>query len=226
VSVREDAWLSLVLGQQAFAVEDGSVPDELAPGFWYAKVDVGDVGRVRELSQRGFAVVDVNVTLVRRGTVPRRPRRVPVEVARPEQHSDLLDIAGSCFRYSRFHLDPAFSRETADRVKREWVRSYVDGERGLELLAALSSGRPVGFLAVLEVGNVRVIDLVGVSADVQRQGVGSALVAAFVERHGPKASLLRVGTQIANVPSLHLYSRFGFEVSSAAYVLHRHAEAA
>ena len=54
------------------------------------------------------------------------------------------------------------------------------------------------------------------------QGVGAALVSAFVQRHGPLATELRTGTQIANVPSLRLYERLGFSISSASYVLHLH----
>jgi GNAT superfamily N-acetyltransferase len=208
-----------VLGVDAFRVDGGIPPD--APGFYWAKVGVDDVARVNELEGAGFRVVDVNVTLTR-GASPATHIAGGVEVARREHHEALAEIAGSCFRTSRFHLDPEIADDRADDVKREWIRSYSRGERGVELLAALDGDRPVGFLAVLESGRARVIDLVGVARDAQRRGVGSALVAAFVERHAPHADELRVGTQIANVPSLHLYAAHGFLVDSASYVLHRH----
>jgi ribosomal protein S18 acetylase RimI-like enzyme len=192
------------------------------PGLWYAKVDVAEPAAVARLEERGFRVVDVNVTLRREGGAAQNDSWGDVGPATPDEHERLIEIAGRCFHYSRFHLDPEIPNELADSVKREWVRSYVQGRRGIELLAARDGVRPVGFLAVLESGPARVIDLVGVDPAYQRRGVGNALVSAFVRQHGPEADELLVGTQIANVPSLRLYARKGFAVDRAAYVLHRH----
>lgn len=209
-----------MLGKPAYSVH-GEVPDELDAGFYYAKVEVADAVRVRRLCGLGFAPVDVNVTLSRRGDAA-APSDIDVRPVAAGEHDALLEIAGSCFRYSRFHLDPAIPNEDADRVKREWVRSYLERRRGLELLAAVEGGRPTGFLAVLEAGDVRVIDLVGVAPEAQRRGIGAGLVAAFIERHGAHAREVRVGTQLANIPSLRLYEKLGFHVVAGAYVLHRH----
>ena len=216
---REDPWLAGVLGRPVYDV-DGEPGDE--PGFHYAKVDVEDVARVHALSARGFYTVDVNVTLAHERSTAGGGG--DVEVARPEHHGALLDVAGSCFRYSRFHLDPQLPDELADAVKREWVRSYVEGTRGLELLAAVDEGAPAGFLAVLERDGARVIDLIGVAPSAQGRGVGKALVQAFVSRHSAPGRELLVGTQAANVPSLRLYAALGFSIRSSAYVLHRHVE--
>jgi ribosomal protein S18 acetylase RimI-like enzyme len=175
------------------------------------------------LTAQGFAVVDVNLTFARRRDAPAASSSgVVVEPAGPEQGEELLDIAGRCFRFSRFHLDPILPNELADRVKREWVQSYVDGNRGVELLAAVDNARPVGFLAVLESRGARIIDLVGVSPEAQGRGAGRALVCAFVDRHASTERELRVGTQVANVPSIRLYERLGFSLIAAAYVLHLH----
>lgn len=217
----EDAWLAAALGRPAYVVADGT-PEDLPAGFVYAKVPVEDVDRARTLQTVGFYLVDTNVMLERApAPASRMESPVRVDVARPEQAGELLEIAGSCFRYSRFHLDPEFSRADADRVKREWVRSYVEGRRGVELLAASFDGVAAGFLAVLDAGDARVLDLVGVRTELQGRGVGNALVGAFVERHGDVP--LRVGTQIANVPSLRLYVAHDFVPVSSSYVFHRHA---
>lgn len=215
MSLRADEWLSRVLG---FPVHVG---DEPAPGLVYAKVATRDVERVAELEAVGFRVVDVNVTLERLMGAPADGGDVFVEPARPDQHEALVDIAGRAFRWSRFHLDPLIPNELADRVKREWVRSYVTGTRGSELLAAADGGRAVGFLAVLADGEVRVIDLIAVAPEAQGRGVGSALVAELLRRH-PGCERIRVGTQAANVDSLRFYERHGFAVAASDYVLHRH----
>lgn len=221
---RADEWLSRVLERAVFSVDgDTEISPEPTPALYYAKVPVDDVAQVARLCARGFAPVDVNVTLAHGGQVPPPSGDVAVDVAPPSQHERLVEIAGSCFRYSRFHLDPGLPGGLADEIKREWVRSYVHGRRGVELLSASQDGHVVGFLAVLESGDARVIDLVGVDPAAQGQGVGSALVSAFVARHAQHAAELRVGTQIANVPSLRLYEKHGFRVVAASYVLHRHA---
>ena len=224
MSARPDAWLAAIIGRPAFVVDGADAPDE--PGFYTAKVPVADVVRVAALERRGFSVVDVNVTLARTASEAPGDPTVAVEAAGPDDTDALVAIAESCFRWSRFHLDPAVPNELADRVKGEWVRSAAAGHRGIELLAARERGRAVGFLVVVETPESRVIDLVGVDADAQRTGVGFALVEEFVRRHGPSHKRLLVGTQIANTPSLRLYARAGFALESATYVLHRHIGAA
>jgi ribosomal protein S18 acetylase RimI-like enzyme len=218
---REDVWLAGVLERPTFAVEPPYAPPDKT-GFYYGKVPVEDVKAVSELIGYGFSVVDVNVTFAHAGVAAGSHASAVVGPARPEHHEALVEIAGRCFRYSRFHLDPEIPNALADRVKREWLRSYSEGRRGLELLAAVDDDQPVGFLAVLETGGQRVIDLVGVAPETQGRGVGQALVAAFVTRHGGHGADLIVGTQLANIPSLRLYQSQGFEISRAAYVLHLH----
>jgi ribosomal protein S18 acetylase RimI-like enzyme len=182
-----------------------------------SRVPAEDVAAAEELVDAGFRVVDVNVTLEREGGEGLSGTSVAPATA--DQHDALLEVAGSCFRYSRFHLDPRIPAQLAHRVKREWVRSYVEGRRGIELLAAGTDG----FLAALEAPDgARVIDLVGVASAARGRGLGESLVGAFAQRHGGDGRTLRVGTQVANVPSLRLYEKLGFRIVSASYVLHRH----
>jgi ribosomal protein S18 acetylase RimI-like enzyme len=140
-----------------------------------------------------------------------------------------VEIAGTCFRYSRFHLDPRVPREIADRIKREWIRNYATKRRGERLLVASLEGRPAGFLAVLasESGGqrIRTIDLVGVAAWAQRRGVGRALVEAFIAASRGVCDVMQVGTQAANIPSMRLYETTGFCMSRSQYVLHGHVPA-
>jgi ribosomal protein S18 acetylase RimI-like enzyme len=222
-ALRPDSWLSEVLGFAVYATDAaGGVPGDEGRSLTYAKVDVADTEAVARLIAQGFGVVDVNLTFAHRGSPTAAPPGVVVEPAKPEHAEALVDIAGRCFRFSRFHLDPLLPDELADRIKREWVRSYAEGRRGVELLAALGGGRPLGFLAVLESRGARVIDLVGVAPEAQGRGTGRALVSAFVERHAAAGRELRVGTQAANVPSIRLYESLGFSLVAAAYVLHLH----
>jgi GNAT superfamily N-acetyltransferase len=223
--VGEDAWLSDVLGRPSFAVDAGDdLPDAGGAAFFYGKTAVADVDAAARFVERGFRLVDTNVTLTRDAEAPTVIASSSVVEADAAHSEPILNVAATCFRYSRFHLDPDIDDETANRVKREWARSYVERRRGLELLVSLEDARPVGFLAVLDSPDARVIDLVGVDAKAQGQGFGAALVSSFIARHAGAGKELRVGTQIANIPSLRLYAKLGFVIASASYVFHLHVK--
>jgi ribosomal protein S18 acetylase RimI-like enzyme len=229
-----DAWLSGLFGCDALRVATEGPGAELrgiaatADAFFYAKVPALRVDLVQRLSAAGFFVVDVNVTLERRGRGEPLPDNAPgvrVRDAGPSDADAVLDIAEHCFRFSRFHLDPMIARPLANKIKREWMASYFAGRRGRKVLLASVGDRAAGFLGILDAGGARVIDLIGVAEAMQGRGVGSALVSQFIGENEHSASVLRVGTQVANAPSLRLYERFGFRVAEATYVMHAHVRA-
>lgn len=233
--LREDHWLSEVIGTPVFRVEHPSDADALeadvarrARAMYFAKLDASDVRGASTLVRAGMYPTEVHVTLARRpagGGSSSGSARITEAV--PEQHEAVLRIASTCFRYSRFHLDPLVPDGVANEIKRRWVQSYVRKERGDRLLVAEMDGSPAGFLAALtserDGRRVAIIDLVGVGLPAQRRGVGIALVAAFVEEYADRADVLEVGTQIVNTPSLALYRACGFEIIRSGITLHMHA---
>ena len=86
----------------------------------------------------------------------------------------------------------------------------------------------MGFLAVLAASSdgeeTRVIDLIAVGSEHQGRRVGKAMVAYFVRRYVGVCTLLRVGTQVANLASLRLYEKEGFLMDEATFVLHAHTK--
>ncbi|MBM3836658.1 MAG: GNAT family N-acetyltransferase [Verrucomicrobia bacterium] len=241
-----DAWLSQVFGYPVFKVtldESEGEPDARArleaflretsqgrPAFYFARVPTRRIDQVNALTQVGFRVVDVNVSLEREPGPASVPGSIDPLVRDFElrDREAVLGIAASCFAYSRFHLDPRIPRALADSVKRAWADSYFQGTRGDRLLVAEEEGALVGFLAILSrtghKGRERVIDLVGVAKCCQGRGVGRRLVQTFIAQSAGRAASLRVGTQAANVPSIRLYERCGFRTSETTYVLHAHVE--
>lgn len=240
-----DPWLESILGYRVFRVVPStalqSFPSEKGEdktifvtagrgrAFYYAKVPTLNVAQVRAFTGAGFAVVDVSVTFSRppgpiEGTSEPRIRVADVE---PGEHEAVLRIAESSFVYSRFHLDPQIDNEQANAVKREWIRNYILGRRGERLLVAHYDGEPAGFLAVLSAqdaaGNrTRVIELVAVDRSFQGRGIGRTMVAYLVNDSAGAYAAVKVGTQVANIPSMSLYEKCGFQISETAYVLHAH----
>jgi ribosomal protein S18 acetylase RimI-like enzyme len=198
---------------------------EAGKALYYVKVPCTRVDVVRALSRQGFCVVDVNVVFERvpdPDPVPLPPAVHPVEA---EEAEDILSIAEHGFVYSRFHLDPRVPDRVANGLKRHWVQSYLDGSRGDRLLVVTIDRRPAGFLAELSLvcdgRTIRVIDLIAVGESFRGRGAGRRLVEAFVH-DAQAADVLRVGTQVANVPSVRLYETCGFRFASSSYVLHAH----
>jgi dTDP-4-amino-4,6-dideoxy-D-galactose acyltransferase len=64
--------------------------------------------------------------------------------------------------------------------------------------------------------------LIGVAKNMQGRGVAKRLVEYHIQDAYQKYSRLIVGTQIANVPSMRLYEKCGYNISNSTYVLHAH----
>ena len=233
--IQADPWLAAVCGRDVFRIEVSrqSSDEEMdvvrdharrrARAFYYARVDTDRVDVVRRLGQLGFSIVDTAITFGMDAATyaaashePTRPV-CAIEEVRPDEEEAVLGIAGSCFRWSRFHLDPDMPEELANRIKTAWVRSYLLRERGDRLFGAVIGDRMVGFLAALTKTlagrQVGIIDLIGVEDAVQGRGIGTALVRQFLAQYQTRCSGFQVGTQAANLPSIRLYERCGFSVT-------------
>ena len=150
---------------------------------------------------------------------------VTIENSAEDDEAAVVDLAGRCFSYSRFHADRRIGTERADTVKREWVRNSCKG-RAAMVYVARRAGEVAGFLAVMkregQSGSEAAIDLIGVDPEHQGQGVGRSLSLRFIREWRGRADRLLVGTQAANIPALRLYELLGFRISETSYVLHAH----
>lgn len=190
-------------------------------GFAYARVPVDDVERSVALQSIGFRVIDTalvfdaaaeNVTASSDG----------VRFARPEDRDAVADIAGTSFRYSRFHLDPAIVGSVADAIKREWAGNFFAGKRGDAMIVAEIGGRVAGFLQVVLSADGAVIDLIATAKGFERRGVARRMI-GFLARNGEGGGApqrLIVGTQAANTASCRLYENSGFRLARADFTLH------
>lgn len=197
--------------------------------FFAVKQPADDVASVETLVRAGFNIVDVGVTLQHDGDVvePFETDGVTIEPATQADEADIVDVAGHCFIYSRFHADRRIDSERANLVKREWARNSVRG-RAATVYVARHDGEVAGFLAVMKRdgkdGSAAAIDLIGVNAVHQGKGIGRALSAGFIREWHGRVDRLVVGTQAANIPALRLYESLGFRVSETAYALHAHLQ--
>ncbi len=207
--------------------------------FLHAKLPVEGVNAVRFVEQVGFHLIDTNVVFEK--TIESSPPtggQCTLRWAVAEDGPAVVDLARRSFEYSRFHLDPRISRALADRVKAEWVRSFFAGRRGQRMALAVIDEAVVGFLLLLAsesrsdpqalaCANVHgqdptlTIDLIATDTRCRRRGVARDMM-AFVQSQCDRPGRIRVGTQLANIPSIQLYERAGFNLAEALYVFHYH----
>lgn len=219
-----DPWLSEVMGHAVWSVDGPGEPAPAGPAMLQARIPAERVDLARDLCAEGFYPVDMALTL-RRGPEAGPAPAHPLRTAAPGDRDAVAGVSARAMTTSRFSLDPAIPAETAARVKGEWAGNCVTGARGVGVTVAEVDGEVAGFLAVIASGDRRVIDLVAVDEGFRGRGLGRALVADFVRRHGPGSAGLAVATQAGNAPSLALYESLGFRVAEAAWVLHRHVSA-
>jgi len=243
--IEKDGWLSDVLGVSSWKVLGVAAtvpPAEIKLGlldragqgaaFFSAKIPTWDVAAVTNATRAGFSVVDVNVTFDWKdvakddsGSGACGDGNLITETASVDDAAAIEAIAGHCFAFSRFHLDPVIGLERANEVKRQWARNACRG-RASAVYVARRQSTVIGFLAALEsksgAGTDAVIDLVGVDADHQGQGAGRALSQLFVDQWRGRADGARVGTQISTIPAMFLYVALAFRAAETAYVLHAH----
>lgn len=234
-----DTWLSETMSRPVFrwanrleGLTEKKLPLEMAElaksgkAFFFARLPSHEVAQCMTLGRVGFTVVDTGITFVWTGGSNVFTENVEVAAVRPEQHAAVAEIAGRCFHWSRFHLDPQLPAELANLIKCRWVESYCQNRRGDALYIGMINGAVAGFLAVIESTldnrSVATIDLIGVDAAYQGCGVGTAMVRHFITEWSARVTELRVGTQAANIQSMRFYERNGFRAMESNYVLHAH----
>ncbi|MGQ9648512.1 MAG: GNAT family N-acetyltransferase [Phycisphaerae bacterium] len=193
------------------------------PVFVYTKVTPTFMQGLRFLQRHDFRLVDTNVIFEKKAYPGREEAEdSEVRLARPSDRDATVELARSSFRYSRFHMDPEIPRETADRIKADWVAAYFAGTRGHQMVVIEADEEVAGFLQLLRADDgALVIDLIAVHESYRRRGFGAEMI-AFVESKTRGGELIRVGTQIANIASIRLYESAGFRMTEAQYVFHYH----
>jgi len=233
----EDQWLSEMFGHNVFRLAVKGSTDgkdlnfyravghylEKKPVFIYTKIPTNAVLLLHGLERVGFNLVDTNILLekhiindnfVSGSTI--------IRFARLEDKEEVGRLAHHNFVYSRFHLDPQIDIGTANTVKANWAMNYFSGKRGDAMVVSYIGGKLSGFLQLLFSERALIIDLIAVDKNNRRKSIASDMI-NFATNNLDDFEYIRVGTQLANVPSLRLYEKLGFYIVDAAYVFHYHS---
>ena len=194
-----------------------------SPIFIYSKVPTEDSQTVQLLEEAGFHLIDTSVTYEKEiDNTPPVPNNYYIRLASFSDQNHVTRIAEKNFVFSRFHMDPLIPTDLANRVKKEWANNYFLGNRGDNMIIEEIDNRVTGFLQMLKgEDNTVIIDLIAVDKNHRRKNIASDLI-AYAELEYNDCSIMRVGTQIANIPSIRLYEKLGFRLTQSQYIFHYH----
>jgi ribosomal protein S18 acetylase RimI-like enzyme len=228
----KDDWLSKTMAKQAHQLVlqpesfDANVEIEQTlrtanSTFAFCKIPVFDLHSAHLLTQAGFRLVDTAITL-ECSIASVNEAHDKIRHACHSDRDDVVHIARTNMKNSRFHMDPFIPEEIADNIKSEWADNFFKARRGDAMVVAEYRNCIVGFLLLLENYDTLDIDLIAVNRFARRQGLASGMI-RFAQTQRSKAYRMRVGTQAANTASLNLYEALGFRIAKVHYVFHWHA---
>ena len=230
--VEPDQWLSKCLRRKVGKFSFGLSRDFVYEGspvgktpledwdFIYAKISPAEINKMQFLEDTGFYLVDTNLLLEKTlGKKDRKAGNRNIRFASDGDKEHVKKLAGRSFTYSRFHLDPYFTKRTANRIKTFWAGCFFSGSRGNAMVVAEGGNSICGFLQLLYLEEEIIIDLIAVDARFRRNNIASGMI-QFAEENCTGFKKMRAGTQLVNIPSFQLYQKLGFRMISSQYVFH------
>ena len=135
----------------------------------------------------------------------------------------LLRMSKNLYRDSRFYFDKNFSDYICDKYYNEWIRKLATSKKKSSGVYVLSVGQEIaGYLGYeVEFGTIFIV-LAGVGQNYQRQGIGTALLGAFIQKMTRQGyHKYEVVTQGRNIGSQRLYQSYGFKISASEIDYHK-----
>lgn len=181
----------------------------------------------RWLPQAEFRFVDctlqVSLGPLSRVRLPRT--RLELRPAQPEDHAAIEAIAAQSFTHGRYHADPFFPKELANRRYRQWIQTALSGEKAEDRVFVLGKpGQVLGFYHVTLEGEASDLRLAAVAPDLKKTGVGIDLYAGILGKL-QKLGIRRVFSTISssNTSVMNIYSMLGFRFSHPEVIYHWHS---
>lgn len=238
--LKYDKWLSGVLACETYRLNlDGSCIEALrnnnshafiylneilqkSPVFIYCKIKTTGLIFIRYLEKLGFYLIDTNVIYQKKfNPYHKTSNNENLRFASIGDMNNVVQLARENFVFSRFHLDPQISNAEANKLKGEWAKNYFLGQRGDNMIVKEIDGQIAGFLQIIIKDDRVIIDQIAVDQKHQRKGIASDMI-AYVESKYSNYSWINAGTQIANIPSIRLYEKVGFQLIESYYIFHYH----
>jgi ribosomal protein S18 acetylase RimI-like enzyme len=197
--------------------------------FASARIDAEDLAAVHAAENVGMRTLEAYLTF---RSPPLRTLEtfepdVRIRLANGSDVGKTAELAQIGFRYNRYITDPCLPRTRAQASRKSWVENSFRGRA--DAIYVVEVGQCLAGFTILRTGSFEdkqkgVIDLIAVSPDFSRRGLGLALVRQSLEHYRGIAEFVEVGTQATNVGAVNLYTKAGFTLENCHYSLHWHAD--
>lgn len=176
------------------------------------------------LSRVGFVYVDLGLlaTLPKLEPGSLLKTRFAVRRAEPADHDDIYQICGNEFDFGRYHTDPHFPRELANRRYLHWIRRALASTDSGDIVFVLGRpGKVSGFMHVALHENNADLRLGAVAPG---SPLGFWLYTETLRAiHALGAKCVSTGISAANVKVMQIYAALGFRFSRPEVILHWHS---
>ena len=134
---------------------------------------------------------------------------------------ELLQLALTSGKYSRFRLDDKLPSGSYQRLYSHWIRQSVNRHNATNIFCYFENDLPVG-MATLDLGAENgTIGLVAVNEQHQHRGIGRSLMKHVINYCGQTdCKTISVVTQLDNAAACRLYEKSGFQLESVVEVWH------
>ena len=181
------------------------------------------------LARAGFQFVDFSLQTalngLQRAQLPKA--RLELRPARLDDREMIEAIAGQSFRNGRYHSDPLFPRELADKRYSQWIRNALAADNPIDRVYVMGEpGYVQGFFHVTLDEGVSDLRLAAIAPALKGTPLGFELyvsVLHLLKELG--ASRVVSSISAANTAVLNLYCMLGFSFSAPEMIFHWHAEA-
>jgi len=193
------------------------------------RTQAADLASIHALQRHGFEWIDgiqtFTLSLVEGiAEVSPVPTGIRIGEYEPWQLEGILEIAGSAYRFDRFHSDPALPTGAADRLHEDWLLNSCSGKAADMVVVATDERQVLGFVTVKfdsaiycrNGGRLATIVLVATAERGRGQGIGKATTLAtlsLLRKHNIAA--VQVGTQLSNIGAGRLYESCGFRLGAS-----------
>lgn len=188
-----------------------------------------DLDMIHALETNGFKLVDGYLILLKEGLSSDRigGSGIKIRDANEGDIAPLQDAIAPTFLYSRFFRDRStLSEKSAVEMHREWIKNSILGKVAEHVIVAEDQGEPIGFMTLemdsdvekyfgIKMGH---IPLVGIDPKYRGRHIAldlsdHAFKTWFTERG---AEMIRIETQLINIPATRTYENAGFRLTSTA----------
>lgn len=179
------------------------------------------------LQEQGFRFVDYTVECVNKRiqSLHVLPTRNPVRLATPSDQAGVERLAESAFRFGRYHADPRFPRELADRRYSWWVRNaFRRMGPGVPIYLTGQPEHITGFVQATVNGSDAHINIAAVEPTLQGGIIGYDLIGGAL-LNLKAAGVRRVTTKVsaANTAIMNIVVGFEGRFRPSQAVFHWHA---